>query len=440
MGNALKKKALSFYVFKELSKRRRILNRALEEPSFWLKVQNEEIKKFVNYIYNIPFYRKRFEQANITPDDIKTRKDFCKLPPLTKEEYRAWILEETKDKSKFKDWMYRQTTGSSGTPLDLYSLPTDRASEIANLFRCALLQDKGYNPYFGRIFSTMVPKPKKKKKFSLGPANVQMSSISQPKDLIEGYNATKPDFYYGNKTAILMIAQYSLEHGIPLHKPKCVGSISEALDTNARMIINKAFGPGLLFDIYGCAEIGNFAVDRADDPGKHYIWNDTHVVNLYHEKPVEGKENAFSGQLMITSLIHRGFPLVNYIVGDNVEITFENEVPYITKILGRTNDVIKNQDGSTFKWMHINRVMFGMTDLAQFRIIQKSYSDLTFVLASPDMPSERKHEIETNIQDRSLEIFGNDMNTTGKNISFEWCDHIPPDPTGKIRILVSEIK
>ena len=31
------------------------------------------------------------------------------------------------------------------------------------------------------------------------------------------------------------------------------------------------------------------------------------------------------------------------------------------------------------------------------------------------------------------------MATTGKNINFEWCDIIPPDPSGKVRILISEI-
>ena len=83
--------------------------------------------------------------------------------------------------------------------------------------------------------------------------------------------------------------------------------------------------------------------------------------------------------------------------------------------------------------------MFGMTDITQFRIIQKSYQDLCFVLAASNMTDERKAEIENNIKTRSKEFFGTNMETTGKNIFVEWCDRIPPDPTGKIRILISEI-
>ena len=424
--------------WKALAKAYNVMKKAQKNPHYWIEEQNRRIPEFVHNIYTIPFYKKRFDEAGITPDDIKTREDFKKLPPLYKEEYREWLLSETKDKEKFKYWMHRQTTGSSGTPLDLYSLPTDRAAEIANLSRCALIQNKGFNPVFGRIFSTMVPKPGPPPKWYQFPYNGKMSSISEPADLVDGYNKARPDFYFGNKTAVLMIAQYSVEHNIPLHQPKCVGSISEPLYETDRKIMNQAYGKGRLFDIYGCAETGNFAVDRPEHPGKHIIWNDTHVVNLLNEE--ETGSSVFTGQLMLTSLIHRGFPLVNYVVGDTVELTLENEVPYITKILGRTNDEIKNQDGTTFKWMHINRIMFGLTDITQFRIIQDSITDITFVLASKNMTISRKKEIEDLIDVRSKNIFGIDMNVTAKNIHIKWVDRIPPDPNGKIRILVSNVK
>lgn len=439
MNNSFKKRFMSLYVLKNIIKRGYTLKKSLKNPTSWIEAQNAEIKRFVKYIYTIPFYKARFDNAGITPEDICTREDFKKLPPLYKEEYREWLISETVDKSKYKDWMFRQTTGSSGSPLDLYSLPTDRAAEIANLMRCAMLQQKGYNPFFDRVFSTMVPKPKAKKKFSLGPYNGKMSSISEPEELVKGYNNARPDFYYGNKTAVLMIAQYALEHGIKLHSPKCVASISEPLYESDRVIMDQAYGKDKLFDIYGCAETGNFAADCSSAPGKHVIWNDTHVVNLYNQSPVEGKKDVYTGQLMLTSLVHRGFPLVNYIVGDTVELSIENGVPYITKILGRTNDVIKNSDGSSYKWMHINRIMFGITDITQFRIIQKTLIDIVVILAAKDMTEDRKNEIEKIITERANSIFGDDMNTTGKSLSFEWCDRIPPDPTGKIRILISEV-
>ena len=417
-----------------------IMKRAQREPHYWIEVQNKRIPEFVNYIYNIPFYRKRFEENGVLPQDISKREDFTKLPPLTKQEYREWLLQETADKEKVRYWAHRKTTGSSGTPLELYSLPTDRATEIANLSRCAMIQGKGYNPFFGRIFATMNPQGTGRPTKLSFPYYWRESSISEPKYLVEAYNACKPDFYYGNKTAVQMIAEYALAHQIKLHRAKCVGSISEPLPENVREIINKAFGDNVLFDIYGCAELGNIAVDLPSQPYKHIIWNDTYCVNLQNAEKVEGKDNAYTGKIMVTSLAHRGLPLVNYIIGDTVELTIEDEVPYITKILGRTDDAIRNLDGSKSTWLHVNRIMHGLTDVTQFRCIQKSYTDLLFVLAQTNMSDERKREVERHIQTKAAEFFGTDMDKRGKNIYFQWCERIPPDPTGKIRILISEIK
>lgn len=435
MSIKLQKKFMSVYVLLDLFKGVRVLKKSKKNPQYWIKAQEKNLKKFVNYIYEMPFYRERFERAGVKPEDIKTGKDLLKLPPLTREEYREWLLSETSDKEKYKYWMNRKTTGSSGKPLELYSLPTDRAAEIANLFRCAVIQDKGYHALTDRIFSTMVPKPKKQSKLSI-PYNKQMSSISTPAELVKGFNEARPDFYYGNKTAVLMIAQYALDNNIPLHDVKCVGSISEALDDNARRVIEQAFGPNKLFDIYGCTECGNFAVEKNGVPGDHLVWNDTHVVNLLNETENNGRK---TGQLAITSLIHYGFPLVNYVIGDTVEIDDRDGVKYITKIHGRTNDVIKNKDGSFFQWMHISRTMFGITDILQFRVVQKSFEDLLFILAAPEATPERRAEIEELIKSRASEFFNNDNDDTKKNVSFEWCDRIKPDATGKIRILISEL-
>ena len=438
MNVKLQKKLLNLYVLSDLIKGKRILEKAEQEPEYWITVQDKAIKKFVKYIYTIPFYRSRFEKSKIFPEDICTAEDFLKLPLLTKEEYRAWLISETASDKKYKDWMSRKTTGSSGTPLELYSLPRDRAAEISNLFRCALLQNKGYHVLTDRIFSTMVPKPKQKKGLGL-PYNRQMSSISTPEELVAGYNEAKPDFYYGNKTAVLMIAQYAIEHNITLHRAKCVGSISESLDENARNLIETAFGDQCLFDIYGCAECGNFAVEKIGNPGIHYVWNDTHVVNLLNEENVPGHPERKRGQLAITSLIHYGFPLVNYVLGDTIEIEKRSGVTYITKILGRSNDVIKNKDGSVFQWMHINRIMFGITDIIQFRVIQKTYDDLEFVLAA-NVDIKRKLEIEKLIKERADKFLNDEKRKNTKNITFKWCDRIKPDATGKIRILISEVK
>ena len=51
MSNALNKKLLNIYVFKDLIKRKKTLKRAVKDPAYWITAQNKEIADFVKYIY-----------------------------------------------------------------------------------------------------------------------------------------------------------------------------------------------------------------------------------------------------------------------------------------------------------------------------------------------------------------------------------------------------
>ncbi|MBO4785944.1 MAG: phenylacetate--CoA ligase, partial [Prevotella sp.] len=52
------------------------------------KLQLERLKKTVKHCMNSDFYRRKFEEMGITPDDIKTLDDVRKLPFTTKEDLR----------------------------------------------------------------------------------------------------------------------------------------------------------------------------------------------------------------------------------------------------------------------------------------------------------------------------------------------------------------
>ena len=51
-------------------------------------LQLERLKKTVRHCYTNPFYKKRFDEMGITPDDIQTLDDVRKLPFTTKQDLR----------------------------------------------------------------------------------------------------------------------------------------------------------------------------------------------------------------------------------------------------------------------------------------------------------------------------------------------------------------
>ena len=53
------------------------------------ELQSKRLKKLVNYVYhNVPFYRKKMQELDLLPDDIKSIDDINKLPFTTKQDLR----------------------------------------------------------------------------------------------------------------------------------------------------------------------------------------------------------------------------------------------------------------------------------------------------------------------------------------------------------------
>ena len=52
------------------------------------KLQLERLKKTVKHCMNSPFYKKRFEECNLKPEDIKSLDDIRKIPFTTKQDLR----------------------------------------------------------------------------------------------------------------------------------------------------------------------------------------------------------------------------------------------------------------------------------------------------------------------------------------------------------------
>ena len=54
-----------------------------------MHTQDKRVQKLVKRAYEIPFYKKRFDEAGVKPEDIRTGDDLSKLPLLTKDALQA---------------------------------------------------------------------------------------------------------------------------------------------------------------------------------------------------------------------------------------------------------------------------------------------------------------------------------------------------------------
>ena len=407
-------------------------------------IQQKRIRELMAIAYEIPFYRKRFEESGTTPDDYQTAEDLYKFPVLTKDELRAWMDDEAERyPEKYELWHVSPTSGSTGRPLRTLISPRENAAYTANWLRTMSLG--GYNPFTGKTMSRPNSLHVKVEDMEKGDSPLQKLGILRRKymsdtilqrvetqTLVDEINAYEPDYLYNHKNVLVRIAKYVKENDLYIWQPKFYTPISEMLDDPSSALLHEVFGPGLL-DAYGMAETGSCV---ARIPGnKHYqINNDSHVVNTYNADLTGPSDN---GMAVITPLLKTELPLINYASLDYMERFYDHGIPYVSRIQGRMNDVIHHSNGGVTEWANISVVMNYTKEVVSYRLIQDELEHVHLLLVrNPDTPVEEQPAVQERVIEGLTGIFKDPSMT----ITAEWVDDIPSDPNGKLRVILSNIK
>lgn len=417
----------------------KVYRKVPRNPAKVVATQNARVQHLMRLAYDIPFYRKRFEETGTTPDDYRCAKDLEKFPVLTKEQLRDWSDEELeKNPNKFKDWHISPTSGSTGIPLRTPFSPRENAWIKANFMRSIMMA--GFIPGFHKCMH----RPNSLH-FTTGgrmslPQRIVDSRWKNMSDaikervpsntLLEEINEYKPDFLYLHKNIMVRIALYAKRNKMYLWKPKWYAPISEMLDRQSEELLREMLGPGLI-NPYGLSETGTACVRL---PGEDFfrVNSDTHVINLREEDGTYGDK----GIAIVTPLFKTDFPLINYVTLDRMESRMNDGLREITALLGRMNDVIHHKDGSITEWGNLEVVVnyaLGM-GVAQSRFIQESY-DLIRIQAVKDPAC--KDDLKT-IEERYTATFAPALRNEFR-FEYEWMDEIPSDPNGKLRMIVNNL-
>lgn len=406
-----------------------------KDPKKIKKKQNRNVHRMMKAAYEIPFYRKRFDENDLTPNDFHCSEDLVKFPITTKADVRLWMKEMYDTHPDTRDsWDATSTSGSTGVPLRLYQSQREHACANASWIRT--LMSFGYDPFFGKMISFESSYRTEKKqhdsilqKFGI----LQRRKLSEKRcvgdgmrEVIAELNNYAPDLICLRKNCIVRIALYAQEHNITIRQPKWYIPVSEMVDEMTRSILEKTFGPGLV-DAYGCDETGSCLVKR---PGNDYYdaCNDTHVVNIYND------DNQLSndGKVILTTLYKHDFPIINYDVGDIASSYVKDGIRYVTKIHGRLNDMVKHENGDQTSVLELRKIPNGITGIAQFRYVQDSFHDLRVELVrDPQDMTYSNEEITDFFMKKLTALYGDEF-----RIHIEWLDVIPPDPNGKLRCFI----
>ena len=314
------------------------------------KMQEERLRYFVRYAYNHSlFYRQRFMEAGVEPDDIKKLSDVTKLPFTSKRDLR-----NTYPTGMFclpKNWVvrYHVSSGTTGKPtvvgytqgdVDTWSESLARGLTSIGLGRGDVIQvSYGYGLFTGglglhygseRIGATVLP---------TGTGNTERQ-IELMQDLGSTAIACTPSYF-------LYINEVAQKMGVSIRddtKLKAGIFGAEPWSDETRRRIEDSTGIKA-YDIYGTSEMSGPLFTECHLQNGIHIWADMFLIEVIDPKTMEQVDDGERGELVVTSLDKWAFPLIRYRIGDITILNNEpcecgRTHPRIMRILGRTDDMI----------------------------------------------------------------------------------------------------
>jgi phenylacetate-CoA ligase len=393
--------------------------------------QLAKLKKLVIHAYkNFSFYKRLMDDSDFNPHSLKTLEDLRKLPVIDKAMYREFTDSIVRKNPPLYKTKFHEdgTSGSTGMPLKIYRSWQEKAHIKADVLRALRLN--GYGVFYKTLWiispHRLTSKDSFFQRFGIMPRYC-VSYLDTPDNMFNSYVKVNPDVLWANKSQLNQLSLYIKDLGVDIKKPKILVCTAETLDANSRRLIQDIFGKENLIEIYGAIEFGILGFQLK---GRDFLYpcHDSKIIELDDN----GKINNTRGNCIVTDLNIYSFPLIRYRLGDWLEMAECEGLTIIKKIRGRMDDWITWKDGSIIPFHFFYEVMERRTEISQFRIIQENYDLIRVNLVlKPNVDEDQVQKILTH-------DFKNEIkdDVTYKT---EIVESIPPEPTGKLRMVVSRV-
>lgn len=314
------------------------------------KIQSIRLKKIVERVYyNTPFYRKKMQELDITPDDINDIDDLEKLPFTTKEDLRDNYPFGLFAVPMSEIVRIHASSGTTGKPTVVGYTRKDISLWTECLARCftAYGAEKsdvfqvayGYGLFTGGLGAHYGAE-------SIGASVIPMSSGNTEKQiaLMHDFGST---VLCCTPSYALFIADAIKDSGFPREdfKLKCGAFGAEPWTENMRKEIEEKLGIKA-YDIYGLSEISGPGVGYECECQNGTHLNEDHfypeIIDPHALKPVASGQQ---GELVFTHLTKEGMPLLRYRTKDLTALHYDKcqcgrTLVRMDRILGRSDDML----------------------------------------------------------------------------------------------------
>lgn len=325
--------------------------------------------QIIKYAYeNTKFYRRLYDEVGMKPEDIKTEKDWEKVPVVTKQ-----MIADYSEEFEVKEVIGRygfvaNTGGSTGKPLRIFR---DRR----HFWQAPFWRFYGWHmgrksgelglefPIWG-LDSTNIDREryhfqeedllKRSQQFwpikfyNLSPYSEFLDEVDEFIVKLRESPLTK---FYTYSGALEMFVDYCLSRKIKISNVAFIDACASPVTKILRKKVEKVFDCNV-FDLYASNEMGPIAAECSRSGENHHlhVMSDLLHLELLSEKGVPVSGNVV-GTTVITSFTNKVFPFIRYNHGDMtrfVERDCECGLPFpcIESVQGRTSDYLVTISGN----------------------------------------------------------------------------------------------
>ena len=179
-----------------------------------------------------------------------------------------------------------------------------------------------------------------------------------------GVRAYRPVLLQGYASILTALARHVIDNGSEMPATLIgVYSTAEVLEDWQRELMERAFGCKV-FNQYGSREVPNIACECRH--GNMHVFTD--MVWL---------ESMPDDRLLVTSLTNRLMPFIRYDIGDSGRLRdgdcpCGSPFPLMEMGMCRHNDMIRAPNGRSVHPSYFNRLLYGMTQIEQYRFVQEA--------------------------------------------------------------------
>ena len=351
------------------------------------EIQLEKLKETVTRTYNaVPFYKKKFDEIGLRPEDIQTLEDLAKVPFTNKSDLRDNYPYGLFGVPMSEIVRIHASSGTTGKPtvvgytrkdLDTWSECIARFIVMAGGGKDDITQISfGYGLFTG-AFGLHYGMEK------VGASVIPMSTGNTEKQLMIMQDF-KPTILISTPSYALYMSEVAAEKGIDISKLNLrIGMFgAEGHTEEMRKELEKRWGI-VVTENYGLSEVmgPGVAGECVEHTGMH-INEDHFIIEIIDPETGEVLPDGEKGEVVITPLGKEGIPLLRYRTKD-ISWIMRDKCPCgrttarLHKIQGRTDDMLIIKGVNVFP-SQVEGVLLGIKEISpqyQLVVTKKGFVD-----------------------------------------------------------------